>query len=540
MKHAILISTILILSSCGGSSSTEEATPPTVVATTPNNPSQGTVLEQRCSDTTLIEVIADGLGGSTETQTENSEACGYEDPPQYGTPIGSAYCANKTQTVFNTLLAILTQLRQHDKVQDFANGIGGVYTEIVESESTDCGASEEPEEGTPIGESYCANTVTQEEFDQHKDSINHLLSEDRLQDFADGEGGTYTDRVVHIDQSCFIQMAKPDECPTDFSAGIDTRYNYMTCDGILQKSDVNFPYQPVTADAGRAVIDMLVVFDSNISDEQLDGMTIEEFVDKQFFDANHIYMISGVYTLLRVADIKIVDVQPGDLYRQYAAFFNGRYEFQGLDNWQRDANADMAFLFKAKPSDAIACGVASLDASRGLDKTRGITQCYHNSQFKSTASTRYYQRANETFAHEVGHLLGAAHEWNDTDTPGLFEHSYGYNLPGFDLQSDNPNYAGTYGGYGTIMSYADLSTGRFSDPNSTCIIPETGQSVQLGTDGGCFCLDGKEEQPPPTNNTNTIQRTRWLMSQLHELNHNIIRTQSPAFSIQTHPDICLF
>jgi len=87
MKHAILISTILILSSCGGSSSTEEATPPTVVATTPNNPSQGTVLEQRCSDTTLIEVIADGLGGSTETQTENSEACGYEDPPQYGTPM---------------------------------------------------------------------------------------------------------------------------------------------------------------------------------------------------------------------------------------------------------------------------------------------------------------------------------------------------------------------------------------------------------------------------------------------------------------------
>ena len=540
MKYAILISTILILSSCGGSNSTEETTIPTVVATTPDNPTQGTVLEQRCSDTTLIEVIADGLGGSTETQTQNSTECGYEDPPQYGTPVGGTYCANRTQSVFNNLLAVLTQLRQHDKVQDFANGNGGVYTEIVETESVDCGHDPEPEEGTPIGESYCANTVAYDDFEQYKVTINHLLPEDRLQDYADGEGGSYTDRIVHIDQSCFIQMAKPDECPTDWSAGIDSRYNYMTCDGILQRSDVSFPFQPNTNDPGVAVIDMLVVFDSNISEERLDGMTIEEFVDKQFFDANHIYMISGVHTLLRVAGIKIVDVAEGDLYRQYAAFFNGRYEFKGLDDWQQDAGADMAFLFKAKPTNAIACGVASLDATRGLTKTRGILQCYHNTVFQSTPSTRYYERAHETFPHEVGHLLGASHEWNDTDSPGLFEHSYGYNLPGFDMQSDNPEYGGVYGGYGTIMSYADRATGRFSDPSTTCIIPETGQSVSLGTNGGCFCLETSEEdKPPATNNTNTIQRTRWLMSQLHELDHSIQR-QSPAFSIQTHPDICLF
>jgi hypothetical protein len=538
MKYAILISTILILSSCGGSSPSEETTTP-IVVTTPNNPTQGTVLEETCNDTTLVQTIADGNGGSTQNTIPNSEACGYEAPPQFGAPLGTAYCANRTQNTFNNLLAVIQNLRQYDKVQDYADGEGGSYTEVVETDVEDCGYEQVQEEGTPIGDSYCANTVAYGDFEQYKDTINHLLPEDRLQDYADGEGGSYTDRVVHIDQSCFIQMAKPDECPTDWSAGIDSRYNWMTCDGILQKSDVSFPYQPNATDSGVAIIDMLIVFDSNISEQQLDGMTIEEFVDKQFYDANHIYMLSGVHTLLRVAGIKIVDVANGDLYRQYAAFFNGRQEFRGLDQWQQEAGADMAFLFKAKPTDAIACGVASLDATRGLDKTRGILQCYHNTVFQSTPSTRYYERAHETFPHEVGHLLGASHEWNDTDSPGLFEHSYGYNLPGFDLQSDNPDYAGVYGGYGTIMSYADRATGRFSDPTVTCIIPETGQSVALGTDGGCFCLDDVEDHPPPTNNTNTIQRTRWLMSQLHELDHSIQR-QSPVFSIQTHPDICLF
>lgn len=507
MKKILL--TLFLLSGCGGGGNGTEDQQTVVTPTptpTPTNPDAGTVLETTCEGTTLIETIADGNGGSTTEETTNSTQCGYVAPPTEGTVLDE-FCEDTT------------------KITITADGNGG-EVRSEEEKSEDCGYEPPLAEGTPIGDSYCAGTLTSEEYDPLFENINHLLPEDRLQDYADGEDGVYTDRTVHLDQSCFVQMEKPDDCPTTGTDTGDSRFEYLTCDGVKQKSPVSFPYTPREQHAGRAIIDMLVVVDTALTEEDRDGMTVEEFVDHQVLISNHMYMVSGTYTLVRVAGIKMVDVAAGDLYRQYAAFFNGRYEFNGLSDWQREAGADIAFLFKKKPENAIACGVASLDATRGIDKTRGITQCFHNTTFQSTSTTRYYERAYETFAHEIGHLLGAQHEWSDADSPGLFEYSYGYNLPGYNPQDDNPDYEGIHGGYGTIMSYADLATGRFSDYTVSCMYPEeageyAGQSVQLGTTGGCFCLDPPEEQPMPTNNAEGIARTRWIMSQLHEAEHGL-------------------
>lgn len=513
-----IIGLIFLLTACGGGSND------TAAPIGPTNPAQGTVLDTSCNGTTLIETIADGNGGSTQQETPNSEQCGYVVSPQYGTPLSDPYCANSTQQLFSELLNIVQNLSEFDKVQDFADGEGGEYTEIVEIDSETCGYVAPPERGTLLGESYCAVELEEDPYlEIVSEEINHLLREDRLQDYHDGNGGYYTDRLVHLDQTCFVQMSPPEDCPTTFTDTGDSRYNYLTCDGVKQRTDVWFPYDPDQYET--AVIDMLIVFDTAITEEDRDGMTIEEFVDKQIFESNHMYISSGTKTLVRRAGIKLVEVAPGDLYRQYTAFFAGRYEFNGLDDWQREAEADFVFLFKKKPENPIACGVANLDASRGMDKTRGITQCFHNSVFQDTSTTRYYQRAQETFAHEIGHLLGAQHAEEDADVPGIFEYSFGYNLPGYNPQ-DNPEYEGAWSGYGTIMSYADLPVGRFSDFNVTCLYPEeageyAGQSVKLGREGGCFCLDPPENHPSPTNNAETIERTRYIMSQLHELEHGV-------------------
>lgn len=413
---------------------------------------------------------------------------------------------------------------------------GTVEKQLLKENAGECGYISYPQFGTPVGEAYCANTTgASNRFQQLLEIIQGLQREDRLQDYADGEGGTYTERTVSIDQTCFVQMEKPTDCPTARSDTGDSRYNYLTCDGIKQKTSVSFPYDP---GEGKAIIDMLIVFDSNITEEDRDGMTVEQFIDKQVYELNKIYLNSEVNTLVRVAGIKTVEVAPGDLYRQYTAFFDARYEFQALDTWQREVDADMAFLFKKRPENPIACGVASLDATRGLNRTRGITQCFHNSVFQETSTTRYYERAHETFAHEVGHLLGAQHEYRDADTPGLFEYSFGYNIPGYNPNSGNPDYEGSWGGYGTVMSYADLPTGRFSDYDVRREIQETGESVRWGTMGGCFCLDPVEQQPPPTNNAETILRTRWVMSQLHEHEHAV--QFSTSVEVEMEEDICLF
>ena len=573
----------IALTACGGGSSSPDPVE-TPVTTTPSYPASGTILSESCDGYTLIEEIADGNGGSTQQKTLNSPQCGYETPvtttpsyPALGTTDGTGYCEG------------------YALLQNYHDGNGGTYTETVEDPSEQCGYippeeagtvldeycedpytkvivtadggggelidrtenSEEcgyvppPEVGTLLGDSYCAGTLTPEEYDPHFENINHLLPEDRLQDYADGEGGSYTERTVHLDQTCFTQMTIPQDCPTARTDTGDPRYEYLTCDGIKQKTGVSFPYQPKSEHAGRAIIDMLFVVDTALTEEDRDGMTVEEFVDKQIYESNHMYMVSGTYTLIRRAGIIMVDVAPGDLYRQYSAFFNERYEFQGLSDWQREAEADLAFLFKKRPEEPIACGVANLDATRGIDKTRGITQCFHNSTFQEYETTRYYQRAHETFAHEIGHLLGAQHHYDDVKSDwGLFEYSYGHHLEGYNPQVDNPDYEGIYGGFGTIMTYADLPTGRFSDYNVRCTFGEgtgeyEGQSVPLGTTGGCFCLEPIENQPPPTNNAETILRTRWVMSQLHEMEHGvqfspITNMEMDGLSVEEDPEICLF
>jgi hypothetical protein len=536
---------LLLLTACGGGGSSDDQG----TITTPANPAQGTVLEESCDGTTLIQTIADGNGGSTQEETPDSTKCGYVAPPVFGTPLGDAYCANASETRFQELLNSVQNLGQYDKVRDFADGEGGSYTEVVDTDSEECGWTAVPEEGTPIGESYCAVELEEdlEYLDIVSERINHLLREDRLQDYADGEGGIYTDRLEHLDQTCFEQMTQPEDCPTTPTDTGDSRYGYLTCDGVKQKSGVSFPYDPDQYET--AVIDMLIVFDTNITEEDRDGMTVEEFVNKQIYESNHMYISSGTKTLVRLAGIKLVEVAPGDLYRQYSAFFGGRYEFNGLDDWQREVGADIAFLFKKRPENPIACGVASLDATQGLSKTRGIAQCFHNSVFQENASTRYYERAHETFAHEIGHLLGAQHEWEDADRPGIFEYSFAYNLPGYNPNKDNPEYDGIHGGYGTIMSYADLATGRFSNYDLTCTYPDeageyAGQSVKMGTTGGCFCVLPPEEQPPPTNNVETIARTRYIMSQLHELEHGLqfspVTMYMDGLTFEEDPEICLF
>ena len=536
--HVILPLT-LFLHACGGGSNSplEESTQVTPPAP---NPAQGTILEESCNGTTLVQSVADGNGGSTQQETPNSEQCGYVAPPSEGTVLDE-YCEDP-----------------HTLVTVTADGNGG-EAESRQEESEQCGYEPPPEFGTPIGESYCGRELANsaaDRFQELLDTINHVSYDDRFQDYADGEGGTYTEREVHLDQTCFTQMEAPPDCPTTATSTGDTRYDYITCDGIKQTTDVSFPYNVDNPVPGWAIVDILIVVDTNLSGEERDGMTVEEFVDKQIFDANHMYDVSNTSIRFRVADIVMVDVAVGDLYRQYSAFFNSRYEFSGLDDWQREAGADLAFLFKSRHSNPIACGVASHDATRGITKTRGITQCYHNSIFQEAANTRYYERAHETFAHEVGHLLGLSHEWEDANQPGLFEYSYGYNLPGYNPQLGNSDYEGTYGGYGTIMSYADLATGRFSDRSVNCSFPDeageyAGQSVKLGTDGGCFCLDPIENQPPPTDAVDHLRRVRYTMSQLHELEHGVqFSTMPNSFDLEDDPvwmiwtnapkDICLF
>jgi len=298
-----------------------------------------------------------------------------------------------------------------------------------------------------------------------------------------------------------VQMSAPPACPTTATATGDPDRNYITCDGIPITDAVDYPVD-LNDNYEIAVIEILAIWDSNMTSEDMDFLGPVAFVQRELDHANKVFADSFVYIELRLAGLDAVDVADGDLYRQYRAFTKGTDEFVDVERWQQEQGADFAFLFKKRYDDAWACGVAVLDAARlTSDKRRGITQCYQGDTFNGTSTTRYYERAGETFVHEMGHLLGLEHNIESATNVPVFNFSYGYLLPEFEQDLSDE-----FNGYGTIMSYSDKGTGRFSDPTAYFMIPETGEMVLLGKGQAASAV-------------RHLNRVRYYMSQLWEMDN---------------------
>ena len=293
-----------------------------------------------------------------------------------------------------------------------------------------------------------------------------------------------------------VQMSKPSECLTTFSYTGLPDFPYVTCDGIPTSGMASYPYDADNTET--ALITVMAVVDTNLTEEMRRGLTVEEFVQKQFDFANDIFATSGVYITLQVAGIEVVDVTSGDLLRQYRYFSDSRGEFRGMDELQVAHGADFAFLFKKREDDPWACGVAALTNDRQpRNKRRGVSQCHVGEEFNETATTRYYERASITFTHEMGHLFGLEHNIESATLTPVFPFSYGYLLPEYeDDKTDEWN------GYGSVMSYSDKPTHMMSDPDATFEIPELGIVVLVGSE----VADAVRH----------LNRVRYYMSQQHE------------------------
>ena len=325
------------------------------------------------------------------------------------------------------------------------------------------------------------------------------------------------------------EVTIPESCPAYPSSTNHPWYDYLNCDGQLQRTETDFMYSPDRTDIDTVTI--LVVVDSRLPTE---GLSIEEFVQNEFDFANQVLQKSRVYLRLRIADIRVLDVdQDRNLTNNIKYFGVDSREFANVTQWQIESDADLAYLFLNPRINPTACGAAYLDATGGFKTSRGAIQCYQNSTY-SNDQLRYYNRANETFVHEVGHNLGLDHDWQNAGKFGnIFDYSYGYVIPGTtEVYPDGSR----FNGWGTIMSYADEPTGKFSDPERWFQLPD-GTSERTGTDGGCFCMDPIEQQPPPTNAVEHLNRVRYVMSQLAEN-----RAQPAFFDLdrEEEPALCIF
>lgn len=390
-------------------------------------------------------------------------------------------------------------------IQETTYSDGSTELNVVEEDSEECGYVPPPEYGTPLSDPYCSKQSVEDRF------ITLLTL---VQDIADGKGGKITDVVEQTSTQCGYAQ----ECPTSAS-GQGGEFPYITCDGIRQRTSVDFAYSPESTYINT--IDLLIIFDPAVDTE---GLSRDEFIQRELDFVNETFRRSNVYIELNVVSVREQEIAEDETLRTLIyPLGDNRGIFSWVTDEQQKVGADIAFLFLSRRADAIACGVAFLDGTREIGKTRGITQCYMNSVFQPDY-LRYYNRAHETFTHEIGHILGLSHDFkNVSNNPGIFEYSYGYQKDGVEL--------------GTIMSYSNEAFNRFSDPYESEEVD--GVSYRIGNNTtGCFGLDCVSE--PITDATEHLNRVRDTMSKLDE--YHQIGTGNFQFNSDTPPDegVCYF
>ncbi len=212
-------------------------------------------------------------------------------------------------------------------------------------------------------------------------------------------------------------------------------------DRFMREAD---PIEPVLNDAELAasdtpmtdpadVIDVMVVYTAAAAAHAGGRGSITNLINLAVSETNTSYANSGVEQRIRLVHAAQVDyVESGDFGTNLTNLRTGAGALSGVAA-QRDAHGADLVKMLVRPAAANACGIAYLMTS--------VTSNF--APFGYSVTDTSCVSPNYTFAHELGHNMGARHDWfvDGGTTPFTYAHGHVNATPGQRWR--------------TIMAYAD-------------------------------------------------------------------------------------
>jgi hypothetical protein len=204
--------------------------------------------------------------------------------------------------------------------------------------------------------------------------------------------------IVQIEQSAFVPELDP--IPVDAADG-----------------DQSPPGGVAAADDG-SIVDLMVVYTDDARAAAGGTTAIENTILLAASETNTSYANSGINQRLSVVHMAEVSyAEAGDMTADlYCVTDPDDGCLDDVHDWRNTYHADHVVMLTETSMPADACGLAWLQANVGPG-----FEGYAFAVVKRTCATGYY-----SFGHELGHNMGARHDWyvDSNDTPYTYAHGY--------------------------------------------------------------------------------------------------------------------